>query len=130
MCKRVVITGASGHVGHNVAKELLARGMEVALLIRSDNANVRRLAAAGAAVHTVDLLRPETYAQHLAGIDCLFHLAAENTTDTAAAAEERVLRNTVGLTRAVLDAAVAAGVPVTVYTSSSVVLGRSDDPRR
>src|SRR6185295_14995802 len=40
------------------------------------------------------------------------------------------LRNTAGLARAVLETAVAAAVPAIVYTSSSVVLGRSEDPRK
>jgi dihydroflavonol-4-reductase len=128
MRRTVVVTGASGHIGYNVAKELLSRDIAVILLIRAENRNIRQLKAAGATAHQVDLFQPDSYRRHLDGIDCFFHLAAENTTDTAA--EERVLRNTAGLTRAVLDTAVAAGVRTIVYTSSSVVLGRSEDPNR
>ena len=32
MKKKVVVTGASGHVGYNVARELLERGVEVSEL--------------------------------------------------------------------------------------------------
>lgn len=128
--RKVAVTGASGHIGFNVAEELLGRGFEVVLLVRKENRNTKRLKTAGAAVEVVDLFQPESYRHHFAGIACLFHVAAENSTDTSAPAEERVLRNTAGLAQAVLDTAVAAGVPTIVYTSSSVVLGRSDDPRK
>jgi len=62
------------------------------------------------------------------GVDCLFHAAAENTTSVAD--RERVLSGTVRLTEAVLTAANGRVVPVVVYTSSVVVVGRSADPEK
>jgi nucleoside-diphosphate-sugar epimerase len=59
-------------------------------------------------------------------VDCLFHAAAENTTRIRD--RDRVLRNTEGLTEVVLNTARTNNVPVVVYTSSVVVLGRSPDP--
>jgi len=86
------------------------------------------LEAAGAQVVCCDLLNPDTYRAALSGADCLFHAAAENTTSLRD--RQRVLRNTVRLAEVVLDTARECSVPIVVYTSSVVVLGRSADPER
>ncbi|HSH37954.1 MAG TPA: NAD-dependent epimerase/dehydratase family protein, partial [Chthoniobacterales bacterium] len=128
MSGTVVVTGASGHIGFHVARALIAGGYRVELLLRSRNVLTDRLECAGAVVHLVDLLDPATYRsilQHAAG---LFHLAAANTTSQREA--EATTRSTAGLTEAVIGAALEAGIPKVVYTSSVVVLGRSPDPRR
>lgn len=124
--RSVVVTGASGHLGFHIARECLGRGWETRICVRSHNANVVELEAAGAHVVWSDLWDPATYGDALRGADCLFHAAAENTTSVSD--RERVLRNTVGLTEVVLGAAREQRVPVVVYTSSVVVLGRSADP--
>ncbi|MFZ4621354.1 MAG: NAD-dependent epimerase/dehydratase family protein [Bacteroidota bacterium] len=126
MSEKVVVTGASGHIGFHVAHELCRQGYEVHLLIRSENVNVERLCSAGAVVHLVDLFQPGTFREVLQNASALFHLAAENTTDTSD--ESRVIKNSLDLTRSVLTAAVDAGINTIIYTSSVVVLGRSSDP--
>jgi len=123
---RVVITGASGHLGYHIAAECLGRGWETIVCIRTRNANVRELEDAGAHVVVCDLMDPATYRDAFRGVDCLFHAAAENTTSVAD--RERVLGGTVGLAEAVLNTANECAVPVVVYTSSVVVVGRSSDP--
>ncbi len=124
--QRTVVTGASGHIGYHVAKGLCDRGFQPQLLVRRSNANVQDLVQRGAIAHIVDLQQPETYGSLLAEADCLFHLAAENTTRLERA--QQVRESTVGLTATVLQTAVAQGVKTMVYTSSVVVLGRSRDP--
>jgi dihydroflavonol-4-reductase len=126
MGRGIVVTGASGHLGFHIARESLARGWETRICIRSRNANVDELEKAGAKVVVCDLLDPSTYSAALRGVDCLFHVAAENTTSVSD--RERVLHNTVRLTEVVLEAARLGGVPRIVYTSSVVVIGRSPDP--
>jgi len=64
----------------------------------------------------------------LTGIDVFFHVAAQNTTSTSN--PESILASTVGLAKGVLEAAVDAAIPIIVYTSSVVVIGRSSDPQR
>jgi dihydroflavonol-4-reductase len=124
----VIVTGASGHIGYHVAKGLCERGFHVRLLVRRVNENVRDLVRRGASQHLVDLQQPATYAELIAESDCLFHLAAENTTRLDRA--QYVRENTLGLTATVLKTAIAQGVKTIVYTSSVVVLGRSRDPQR
>jgi dihydroflavonol-4-reductase len=123
---KAIVTGASGHLGFNVAKLLLAKNYEVHLLVRSINVNVIELQKNGAMVHQCDLFDADSYKSVLRDADVLFHLAAENTTSMANA--ERVLANTVELAKAVLNAALTAGVKTIIYTSSVVVLGRSKNP--
>lgn len=124
--RRVVITGASGHLGFHIARECLNRGWETRVCIRTRNANVIELETAGAQVVVCDLFDPATYRDALVGVDCLFHVAAENTTSVRN--RDLVLRNTVSLAETVLDTARTCHVPVVIYTSSVVVLGRGKDP--
>lgn len=126
MNQKVVVTGASGHIGFHVAKLLCEQEFDVHLLIRSVNSNVERLQNNGATIHIVDLHEANTFRDILRSTSALFHLASENTTDTSD--EERVLRNTVGLTKSVLSTAVEMNVKAIIYTSSVVVLGRSPNP--
>lgn len=125
MVKKIAITGASGHIGYHVSKQLLALGHEVTLLIRSENQNTDDLKSRGAKICFVNLMDPATYNSLLEPADVLFHLASENTTETFD--EKRVIENTFGLTKTVLDSAIEKKVPTIVYTSSVVVLGRSPD---
>src|SRR6266567_8743166 len=126
--QKVVVTGASGHIGYHVASVLLDAGFTPELLIRRLNPNVIELVNRGARFHHVDLRQTSALTPYLKEADCLFHLAAENTTSTTDS--QRILDSTVGLTESLLLAAVEARVRSVVYTSSVVVLGRSKSPNR
>ena len=128
MRKKVIITGASGHIGFHVASQITELDFDVLLLVRKENPNIIQLKNKGAQVIVADLMDPQTYAGAFAGMDALFHLASENTTDTSD--EQKVIDNTFGLSKKVLDTALAAGIKTIVYTSSVVVLGRSPDPQK
>ena len=43
MQKRVVVTGASGHIGYHVALQLIEQGFDTTLLIRKENQNIFKL---------------------------------------------------------------------------------------
>lgn len=123
-----VVTGASGHIGYHVARVLLDRGISTKLVIRRANENVADLASRGASVQIVDFRNQASLISAFQGCDVLFHLAAENTTETGNS--ESVLDSTIRLVRDVCAAAIDAKIPTIVYTSSVVVLGRSPDPTR
>jgi dihydroflavonol-4-reductase len=127
MSDRIVVTGASGHIGYHVAAALLAKGYETHLLLRNRNALTERLELRAAKAHIVDFTSAASWSV-LEGARGVFHLAASNTLSQAEGGA--VLDSTVGLTERVINAALAAGVPKIVYTSSAVVLGRSRDPRK
>src|SRR5262249_39224276 len=106
--QRVVVTGASGHIGYHVARALRDAGFSVDILIRRVNVNVVDLVRRGVRHHFVDLAEPAGYRRVLRDAACLFHLAGENT--TAQDNPEGVLASTVGLTRTVLTVAAEEGV--------------------
>lgn len=120
---KAIITGAAGHIGFHVAKELLSKNYDIHLLVRSINTNIIELQQMGAKVYPCNLFEIPSYSDILKDADVLFHLAAENTTSMANAS--RVLENTDKLTQIVLQACHENQVQTVVYTSSVVVIGRS-----
>lgn len=70
---RVMVTGASGFVGNEVVKELLARGHEVQALVRPGSE--KKLEARDrVAIFPGDCLHPETLGPALEGCDAAIHL--------------------------------------------------------
>ncbi len=126
MTKKVIVTGASGHIGYHVALQLINLGYEITLLIRKENQNTLYLKSKGARIFIADLKVRESYQEVLKNTDVLFHIASENTTDTSD--EKRVIENTFELSKQVIDTAIVSNVKTIIYTSSVVVLGRSSDP--
>ena len=126
MSEKVIVTGASGHIGFHVAGYLCEQGYRVHIIVRSLNANTESLRVRGAVVHSADLFDPNSYREFLQNASALFHLAGENTIETSD--EDRVIGNTLSLTENVLHTAIDANIPTIIYTSSVVVLGRSSDP--
>ena len=66
---RVFVTGATGFIGTELVKELIAAGHQVRGLTRSD-AGVEQLKAAGAEVHRGDLTGSREPAQRSDGDGC------------------------------------------------------------
>jgi dihydroflavonol-4-reductase len=121
---KCLVTGATGLVGSHVARALLARGDTVRALVRptSDRGAIAGLPLE---LYEGDVLEPATLRRAVHGCDVVFHAAAHFAYwgKTAADLETTALAGTAN----VLAAAARAGVRRAVVTSSSVVLGYSDD---
>lgn len=117
---RIVVTGASGFVGSAVARALAARGAKVVALVRrtSPLANLEGL---GAELAYGDMTDQASVEAACAGARYLFHVAADYRL-WARDPQTIISANREG-TRAVMRAALAAGVERVVYTSSVATLG-------
>ena len=127
---RIAVTGATGLVGGQVVAAATAAGHDVLAVTRPDPDRPRtevRIAGHAIPAATATLADPAALRRALEGCDALVHCAAVYAFGEGRAAEvDRV--NTDG-TRAVLEAAAAAGISRAVVTSSSVTRGSSLLPR-
>jgi len=128
---KVLVTGASGHLGSNLIRALLAEGHEVRALVqaRADN---RSLDSLDLERVEGDLCDPESLRRAVSGVARVFHVAAKISTSRATAAEQRSLYaiNVIG-TRDLLRAAIDAGVGRVVLTGSFSSTGFDlDDPSK
>ncbi|MGZ2356792.1 NAD(P)H-binding protein [Streptomyces sp. 372A] len=101
----ILVTGATGHIGRELTRELDAKGAELRLLVRDPDRSAGLPARAERAVG--DLGKPATLPPAFAGVDKLFLLTQGIGTDYAAAA---------------IAAAEAAGVHHIVHLSSAHVV--------
>jgi dihydroflavonol-4-reductase len=117
-----VVTGASGFIGHHVARVLCARGENVRVILRKTS---RREHLAGLPVEIVegDLGKPASLARALAGASRLYHVAAAYT--FGARDPAYIYADNVEGTRNVLQAAADARVERIVYTSTVGALATS-----
>lgn len=126
--RRVLLTGATGFVGVNVARRMAERGHEVHVLVRPSHRSWR-LSALGdvVSVHLADVLDSHRLDAVLADVrpEWVVHLAAYGAYETQADVERCVRTNIEGSVR-LIDAAARAGVERFVNTGSSSEYGIKD----
>lgn len=115
---KVLLTGATGFVGANVVRHLLARGDEVVCVVRKPNVCVEGLPVR---LVTVGLDDDDGLADAMAGCDGVMHVAG--TFDPGPGGEELMKSLHVDATEALLRASRRAGVGRFLYCSSSITVG-------
>lgn len=120
---KIFITGASGFVGAHSALELLARGHQVRLLVRSPRGVGEYFSRHGHVVDDFvigDMRDGALIASSMRGCDAVLHAAALVSVDPRRADE--IYRNNVAGIEAVIGTACRLGIARIVYVSSLSVL--------
>lgn len=120
-----LVTGANGFVGRHLTDALQRAGWRVRAALRSPHEG-----AWDEAVIVGDLGPDTFWASAVAGVDCVFHLAARVHVlhETEADPETAFLRANVDATRGLAIAAAGAGVKRLIFASTVKVCGESTRP--
>jgi len=119
---RVLITGAAGNLGSNLARHLLRTPHALRLLIHHKELPADIAASPNVSVHRADLENPAALSDPCAGIDCIVHFAGLLF---APRPEKFLPKTNVGYVRNLLAAALAAGVRKFILISFPHVEGES-----
>jgi len=120
---RPLVTGATGFIGLEVARQLAAAGVRSRLLVSRPERG-RLLAGLGAELVLGDLTQPASLTRAVAGTDTVVHLGARATFEDISTLRPTIVDGSVALA----EAAAAAGVRTFVYASSLLVYGSNSTP--
>jgi len=123
---KIFVTGATGFLGSHVARQLLARGADLRLLLRTTS---RTDNIDGIAAERVigDLRDPESLKKGMSGCEFVFHVAADYR--LWAPNRNELYDSNVEGTRNILQAARDSGVRRVIYTSSVATMGFGNNGR-
>ena len=120
---KVLITGASGYIGHKIAHVLADKGLFVHALVRSD-VHVKWLQHPNIKVFKGDILTVDSLRSAMKNCSQVYHAAAK--VGAWAAVPGQFYNVNVEGTRNVLDISLESGVEKLVFTSTGSLFGPSD----
>lgn len=125
---KVLVTGATGFLGHHVVEAARAAGYEVIALVRDPNSEGARRLDGRDGVHLFrgDVLDGESVEKAAQGCTAVLHCAGKVSRGSEGAVE--MTRVNVAGVETVLDACKRAGVRRAVVASTSGTIGVSTDP--
>lgn len=113
--KTAAVTGATGHLGNVIVRQLLEQGVQVrALVLPGDDRPA--LAGLNTDIHEADITQPLSLKRAFENCEVVFHAAGLIRLDKHSLPQMQAVN--VGGTCNVLEAAIAQGVRRLVYTSS------------
>jgi len=121
---RVFVTGATGFIGGEVARQLRARGDEVACLVRSPG-KARALTALGCEIVSGDLADEAALRRGMEGADAAIHVAAMYEVGIPARQHPAMYEANVRGTERAMRAVLEAKVPRAVHVSTVGAFGNT-----
>ncbi len=127
---KCLITGGAGFIGSGLALQLMANGHEVVVVDDFATGYREHLDGSAAQVVELNLAGPDpelpTLREAMLGADRVFHLAANADVRFGWDHPRRDLAQNVDVTMRVAEAAVSAGVPDFVFSSTGSVYGEAE----
>jgi len=126
---KILVTGATGHLGNNLLRQLLDAGESVRVLVQR-GIGEDSLEGLDVDLFYGDLRNPDDMMKAAEGIQRIYHTAAQiSTVNGTEAAKRQIFATNVTGTRYLLEAAKKHGVERMVFTGSFSATGhRLDDP--
>jgi nucleoside-diphosphate-sugar epimerase len=121
--RRILVTGATGFIGYELARQLSASGFRPRLLVRRPDRGAL-LRPLDAELVSGDLASPASLERAVQGIDTVFHLAARATFESYRLVRPSIVEGSLALARAARE----AGVERFVYASSLMVYDDQSAP--
>jgi UDP-glucose 4-epimerase len=123
-----LVTGGAGFIGSHIAERLVALGHSVRVVDNLSTGSKANLAALNGGLEFVhgDLCDAAVCREAVAGIDVVFHLAAQVSVPQSLLEPWAAHTANVSATMRLLEACAAAKVTRVVYSSSSAVYGDTD----
>ena len=124
---KILVTGAAGFLGSHLTRQLAARGADVRVLLRPSSNNWA-IADLPLEYVTGDLRDPASLDRALAGVQRVFHVAADYRLWSKRSQD--IYDSNVGGTKNLLEAGKRAGVEQLIYTSTvaTVAVDRTELP--
>ena len=119
---RALVTGGGGFIGRRLVRRLVASGVEVRAIARSEG-SATALRDAGAEVVVGDLLDPSAMPHALEGCELAYHLAGDYRVGIREPDRPAMEAANVTTTERLIDAAVEAGVERIVHVSTINAFG-------
>lgn len=123
---RVLVTGASGHIGSHVVRQLIEQGHSVRAFVRP-SADLRGLNGLEVDLFRGDIMDASAITEAAESMDAIIHMAA--VYKTIAKSPDEIVEPAIQGARNVFAAATANQIQRIVYTSSVASVGFSYDPQ-
>ena len=120
---KVLVTGATGFVGYEVARQLVAAGVDTRLMVRRPE-RAALVQPLGAELVSADLTRSASLERAVRGVDTVLHLGARAAFESYRRLAPTIVDGSVALMRASRE----AGVERFVFASSLLVYDGREEP--